>query len=203
MSSHSPPSRLRPHVVRHLDISSPSVWQVHECVNSTAELARIISVGLRVNGGTSDSLSHTVYNSMYVYIHSICVCAIKAVRRGEGEMGCWLSVWSDFWICWSVVRKPGYYTAQLISERTLTPASVRGVCRVCVCFIWWSLFLNQLSFHRHPQSFTSSKFLPRFHSVSLAVFPSKASFFIFKLQVDWIIMFVNIFGHFDAKKRKQ
>lgn len=131
MSSHSPPSRLRPHVVRHLDISSPSVWQVHECVNSTAELARIICVGLRVNGGTSDSLSHTVYNSMYVYIHSICVCAIKAVRRGEGEMGCWLSVWSDFWICWSVVRKPGYYTAQLISERTLTPASVRGVC-VCV-----------------------------------------------------------------------
>lgn len=84
MSSHSPPSRLRPHVVRHLDISSPSVWQVHECVNSTAELARIISVGLRVNGGTSDSLSHTVYNSMYVYIHSICVCDQGSeARRGR------------------------------------------------------------------------------------------------------------------------
>ena len=177
MSSHSLPSCLRPHVIRHPDISSPSVWQLQECVNSTGELARIICVGLRVNGGTSDSLSHTVYNSMYVCIYTqyMCVCAIKAVRRSEGEMGCWLSVWSDFWICWSVVRKPGYYTAQLISERTLTPASV-GVCVcVCVCVIWWSLFLSQLSLHRHPHSFTS--FFSLFLCVSLAVFPLKAFFF--------------------------
>ena len=104
MSSHSLPSCLRPHVIRRPDISSPSVWQLQECVNSTDELARIICVGLRVNGGTSDSLSHTVYNSMYVYIHSICVC-VRSRQWGEARerwaAGCQCDRTSGFADQWS------------------------------------------------------------------------------------------------------
>lgn len=43
-------------------------------------------------------------------------------------MGCWLSVWSDVWVGWSVVRKHEYHTVELIPKRTLMSAWGPGVC---------------------------------------------------------------------------
>lgn len=126
------------HRLYSISIFQPNVSDREMCKQYSGVCLSHLYLYKGVRQSLTSCLTHSVvYRYVYIY-----VCVIKPVKWSKGEMGCWLSVWLDFWIGWSVVRKPGYYTAQLILRRALTSACERKTT-VCVSVYHVTNFKSQ------------------------------------------------------------